>query len=155
MPREGFTSVGALSRSGVIATIDLYPTDPDIESHLRSHQAVLSELITYIESIEYDCECGSSSSTAMLRRVFEDNKKAQELVELCKDRTVAVFILGHMLEITTRPIDVDYRNPWEIAVTTYLYAITQARTDLTHAAITVAYRLKNGFWTIKYIESFL
>jgi hypothetical protein len=155
MPLEDFTSVGSLSPSRAITVYSRYLYEEDVESHLRSNQAVLREIITYIESIEYDCEYGLACNVRTLKNYLEVCPKVQQLVELCKDRDIAVFILGHMLEISTRKIDADYRNPWELAVTTYLYAITQARPELVQSAISAAWRLKNGFWTVKYIQTFL
>jgi hypothetical protein len=116
---------------------------------------MLREIISYIESIEYDCECGLACDIHTLKDNLDISPKVQQLVELCKDRVVAVFILGHMLDITTRKIDVDYRNPWEMAVTTYLYAITKARPEITQSAVSAAWRLKNGYWTAQYIQAFL
>src|SRR5665213_64122 len=148
MPLVSFTSVGSLSSSGTsIIQVIVYPSEEDIESHLWSTQVVLREIISYIESIEYDCECGLSSDVQVLKHNLDNSPKVQQLVELCKDRVVAVFMLGHMLDITTKKIDVEYRNPWEMAVTTYLYVITRARPELTQPAVAAAWRLKNGYWT--------
>lgn len=153
---QDFTSVDSLTGSGArIISSDWYGTEGDIESHLRGNSAVLKEILNYIESIEYDCECGLSSGIGMLKRVMGETPKVQELIELCKDRAVAVFLLGHMLELTTRKIDTHYRNPWEIAMVTYLYAITQARTDLTLPATTIARRLVHSYWPERYITNYL
>ena len=156
MQPECFTSVGSLSRFEAIRDVSIaYVTEGDIESHLWSNQVVLKELINYVESIEYDCECGLAGSLSTLKHYLDDSPKVKELTLLCRDRTVAVFILGHMLDITTRRIDPQYRNPWEMAVLTYLHALTQSRTDLTIAASTVARRLMNAFWIEKYISTYI
>lgn len=153
---QSFTSVGSLSNSGTtIYACVPYPSGEPIENHLQRNSAVLREILTYVESIEYDCECGLASGVSILRTNIDNTPKVKELIELCKDRVVAVFILGHMLDLTTRPIDMQYRNPWEHAMTTYLHAVTQARPDLKLPALTIARRLRNAYWPIQYISKFL
>ncbi len=155
MSPQSFTSVGYLSASGVSITSATDLPGADIESNLWGNSVVLREILNYIESIEYSCELGMALNPSMLKRIMGEIKKVQELIDLCKDHDVAIFILGHMLEITTRPIDTHYPNPWEMAMVTYLYALTQARTDLNRPAIAVSRRLVNSHWPERYIENFL
>lgn len=153
---QRFTSVGSLSRLNPSAsTFSVYTAIGDLASHLWGNQAVLRELLNYVESIEYDCECGLAGSLSLLKSYINESSKVQELITLCKDRAIAVFILGHMLDVTTRRIDPEYRNPWEMAVVTYLHVITQARPDLKIPAMAASRRLMNSFWIEKYITTYL
>jgi hypothetical protein len=68
---------------------------------------------------------------------------------------VALYILGRMLELHTRQFDSAYRNPWEMAMLSYLHAITHARTDLNKSATLAASQLKNTFWIKRYIDTYI
>lgn len=116
---------------------------------------MLREIINYVESIEFDVEVGLSSSVKMFRNLLIATPKVQQLTELCKDRSVAIFILGHMLDLATRKFDPRYRNPLETAMTTYLHCIVTARPDLTKSAMSCAHMMKGTFWVGRYIQEFL
>jgi hypothetical protein len=133
----------------------MYDTTVTIESQLLECQVMLREIITHIESTKYEFDCQLASGVTTLKFIFESDPQVVELVDLCKDRAVAVFILGHMIELSTRPFDSQYRNPWEIAITTYLHVITQSRTDLNQASISAARLLKGGFYPERYIQAYL
>lgn len=127
----------------------------EIESHLRTVQPVLRELLKYVESVEFSVEVGLAAGVSLYKRYLDENPKVQELKELCKEREIAVFLLGHMLSLATRKYDPQYRNPLEDAMVTYLYCITTARNDLTKSAITAARMLKGTFWVSLYIDKYL
>ena len=58
MIRLEFTPVSTPSTSELGA----YYAEGDMEYHLQSNQDMLREILNYIESIEYSCECGLGSS---------------------------------------------------------------------------------------------
>jgi len=127
----------------------------EIEYHLRTVQPVLRELLKYIESIEFSVEVGLASGISLYKRYLDENPKVQELKGLCKERSIAVFLLGHMLDLVTRKFDPQYRNPLEDAMVTYLYCITSARTDLTKSAVAAARMMKGTFHVGLYISKYL
>ncbi len=127
----------------------------EIESHLRTVQPVLRELLKYVESVEFSVEVNLASGISLYKRNLDENPKVQELKELCKDREIAIFLLGHMLSLATRKYDPQYRNPLEDAMVTYLYCITSARTDLHKSAITAARVMRGTFHVGLYIKRYL
>lgn len=143
------------STSISLSPASVYQTDGDIESQLLGCQWMLRELINHVESTQYEFECGLTSGIRMLKTIFDETSEVKELINLCKDRSVAVFILGHMIELCTRKFDTKYRNPLEMAVTTYLHVIIQSRTDLHSAAASAARLLKGGVWPERYIQTYL
>lgn len=151
-PSQDLTSVGPMCFS--VSTVSVYG-EREIEAHLRGVQLMLKEIITHVESIDYTVRCGLASGCGVLRDIISSDPQVKLLVELCKDRAVAVFILGHMLDLSLRKFDEKYANPLDMAMVTYLYALTTARTDLHAPAILVAKRLKNAHWSAQYCEYFL
>lgn len=127
----------------------------EIEDYLRTVQPVLRELLKYIESIEFSVEVGLAAGVILYKRYLDENPKVQELKDLCKERAIAVFLLGHMLDLVTRKFDPQYRNPFEDAMVTYLYCITSAYPDLTKSAIACARMMKESFWVKLYIDKHL
>lgn len=130
-------------------------TGGNIESHLEENSEMLREIITYVESMEYECQANLASGVTSLKHFMEQDSQIIELVRLCKDRSVAIFMLGHMLELSTRQFDLQYRHPSETAMATYLHAITQARPELIKPAVAVAQSLKNSFWPRQYTNAYL
>jgi len=116
---------------------------------------MLREIITCLESTHYSCECGLAGGIDPLKSILDNTKEIKQLTELCKDRMVALYILGRMLELNARKFDTQYRNPWEMTMLSYLHAITQARKDLTSSATLAASQLKNTFWIARYIEQYI
>lgn len=116
---------------------------------------MLKEIINYVESVEFEVECGLASSIKILYGCYLSNQIVQQLVEVCKDRAVAIFILGHMLDLTTKKFDKMYRHPHETPITVYLHALTTAQPDLKPAAVWTANRLKNAYWPARYVETYL
>src|SRR5258708_6150827 len=110
-PQQSFTSVESLGSSGCSSSASDIYGDVDLEPHIRSLEDMLRELINYVESIEFDVGCGLASGTTMFKRILDDDTHVQRLVELCKDRATAIFILGHMLDLALRKFDNRYRNP--------------------------------------------
>lgn len=116
---------------------------------------MLREIITRLESTEYSCECGLAGGIDLLKNILDNTEEVKQLTELCKDRMVAIYILGRMLELNARKFDTKYRNPWEMTMLSYLHAITQARKDLTSSATLAAGQLKNTFWIQPYITKYI
>lgn len=116
---------------------------------------MLREIINYLESIEFDVECGLCNGIRPMRTLLNDTPKVQQLGLLCKDRAVAIFILGHMIDLATRKFDPHYRNPLETAMTAYLHALTQSQPDLIKPASQAASLMKGTFWPTRYITEYL
>lgn len=116
---------------------------------------MLKELIDLVESIEFDVYVGLCSSTKLMRKALDEHPEVMKLAELCKDRAVAIFILGHMLDLTTRQFDTQYRNPLDSAITTYLYCLTTSCPDLLKAATLTAHMARGCFWVQRYISTYL
>jgi len=116
---------------------------------------MLRDIINYLESIEFDVELGLCNGIAPMRSLLNNTPKLQQLALLCKDRAVAIFILGHMIDLATRKFDTHYRNPLETAMTAYLHALTQAQPDLVKSASAAAHLMKGTFWPGRYIAEYL
>lgn len=116
---------------------------------------MLREIIDYLESVEFDVECGLASGITTLHRFLEETPKVQQLTDLCKERAIAVFILGHMLDITLRKYDIKYRNPHEMGFLAYLHCVTKGHPDLKGPAIVCTKLLKGCYWPQRYVEQYL
>jgi hypothetical protein len=149
------TSVQSFRSSCSLSTAIVVSEEGEIEERMRRVQPMLREIITRLESTEYSCECGLAGGIDPLESILDQTKEIQQLIELCKDRMVALYILGRMLELHTRKFDPQFRNPWEMAMLSYLHAITRARTDLTQSATLAASQLKNTFWIKRYIDTYI
>lgn len=125
-------------------------------SRVEESVIVLREALDHIESMDFAVHAGLASGTAVLKSFFEQDSQVKTLTKLCKNsREVAVFVLGHMLLLTTRKFDEKYANPYDYAITAYLHCLTTGRSDLTQPAINTALRLRKAFWPKQYINNFL
>jgi hypothetical protein len=147
--------VQSFRSSGSSFTATDVSEEGDLEERMRRVQPMLREIITYLESKEYANSCGFAGGIEPLKGILDNTKEIKQLTDLCKDRMVALYILGRMLELNARKFDPLYRNPWEMTMLSYLHAITQARKDLTSSATLAAGHLKNTFWIARYIEQYI
>lgn len=148
------TSQGYLSCCGCTESASL-PYALDL-FQLGESVTVLREALDHIESMSFAVHTGLASGISVFRCALEDDHQVQKLIELCRDsREVAVFVLGHMLLLTTRKFDEKYTNPYDHAVAAYLHVLVTSRTDLTSTAVNTAKRLKNANWPARYIANYL
>jgi hypothetical protein len=148
------TSLGYLSCCGFRESASIaYALDL---SHLEECVTVLREALDHIESMDFAVHAGLASGCSVLKRFFEEDPQVQKLTDLCHDsRELAVFLLGHMLLLTTLKFDEKYSNPHDHAMAAYLHILTTSRNDITLPAVNTARRLRNAFWPERYIKSYL
>lgn len=151
--RPKYTSVQSLCASSAGESAIEHIPDV-IESHLWGNQEMLREIIEYFESVEFDVKLGVVN-TEQLKQVLDETPEVQDLTKLCHDRACAVFILGHMIYLSTKDFNSRYRNVYETAVVAYLHCLTSGRTDLNKAAIAAAKLLKGSSLPSRYIRKFL
>src|SRR5271156_3400175 len=96
-PPQSFTSVLSLCSSTFPSLASgVYRSEGSIEDRLKEVQLMLREIINYLESIECDGQAALSNGIGAMHTLFNNPPKMQQFALLCKDRAVAIFILGHM-----------------------------------------------------------
>lgn len=117
---------------------------------------MLKELLDICESRSIAEMLDAASGIHLFVANMDNMDSVITLKEACKkERAVALYLLGHMLDLATRSFDTSSANPFQQAVTIYLHVIVSSFPDLEKSAIKAASLITHSYWPPYYIKSFL
>lgn len=107
-------------------------------------------ILKEIESPKFTAEFSVISNFSFLRKALMNDKRMSLLTDFLKDNDNIEFFINRISEISHTNIDLNYANPYDIAVSTYLLALNKINEKLSvFAANLVLDKFRKSWWSDK------
>lgn len=107
---------------------------------------ILRDLIPLIEAPLFATQLNLASGSKAFYRNLRDHPLIQDLCKQLGNRDVAEALVGHLHDISVRPIDPRYENPLDAAMAAYLAALEDTHFEFAVAAASWVSKAKNCWW---------
>jgi len=108
----------------------------------------LHDLMSKIENIEFDARMNIFSGTRIFMSALQGNATIQQLTdELAKHPDARQEIFDHLLKLLDQNDDLNYAHPYDVALSTYLYALDQTDVALASEAAKILSQRKDLAWS--------
>lgn len=109
----------------------------------------LQDVIQSVEGHQFAAEVNLASGSDGFYRALRHHDLFRELADHMKEPAVPEMILRRLLELSRRPIQLQYENPFDAAMTTYLTALEAERPTLAGVAAEAVSRAPNCWWAME------
>ncbi|MBA3921134.1 MAG: hypothetical protein H0X31_05265 [Nostocaceae cyanobacterium] len=108
-----------------------------------------------IESYEFAAIVNVASSFPIFLRTAYNEQVTKELIKQLEDPENLWLVLKRSVELSQREIDLQYENPWDTALTVYLWVLSLTKLEAAQTAAAFVRQAKNGWWSTKFANALL
>ncbi|MGK7926221.1 MAG: hypothetical protein AB4290_13425 [Spirulina sp.] len=112
---------------------------------------MIQKTMETIEGYEFDALLNVASSFKMLKKIARKQTAFKDLVAFLTDSPENVWlVLKRTVDLSNQPIDPQYENPADIALTVYLLALSLVDLDIAETASSFVLQAQNCWWSVKF-----
>jgi len=108
-----------------------------------------SKKLSKIESHEFAADLSLASDYKIYLRILKEHKAVQDLLKAFGYNKNKSKLIQRIIELSELVIDNRYENPWDVALSAYLWVLSQKDMKLAQVAAEVAAKVPNCWWTIR------
>jgi hypothetical protein len=117
---------------------------------------MIKELMLKIESDEFAAILNVASSFPVFLRVTDNEQVTKELIKQLLEYPENIWlVLKRSVELSQKEIELEYENPWDTALTVYLWVLSLTKLEAAQTAAAFVRQAKNGWWSTKFADSLL
>jgi hypothetical protein len=110
---------------------------------------MIVHLFERIESPAFHAQLGVISGFALFVRALAETPEVQDLTRAALTAEARNALYQRILEVSRRPVDPEFENPWDIALSAYLWALNQQDPSLALAAAEAVVQTEDCWWAKK------
>jgi hypothetical protein len=109
-----------------------------------------------IESNEFSTLLNVTSSFKGFLRAAYEEQATQDLIKELIDAPVNTWlVLQRVTELSRQEIDTNYENPWDTALTIYVWALSLIDLEIAQTAAAFVLNAENCWWATRFANSIL
>src|SRR5439155_26116475 len=98
---------------------------------------------------EFAARLGVANSLEMFYALIGSEEAARDLLALTRDRSIGYRVLSHAVSLVKEQDDIEYQNPRDAAIATYLWVLIQTQPDLANMLSASALNTPRLWWARK------
>ncbi len=116
---------------------------------------MIKEHMLKIESDEFAAILNVASSFPVFIRAAYHEEVIKQLIKQLELPENIWLVLKRAVELSQKEIDLQYENPWDTALTVYLWVLSLTKLEAAQTAAAFVRQAKNGWWSTKFVNSLL
>jgi hypothetical protein len=115
-----------------------------------------SEVLSAIESTRFAAQANLASGyKTFFRLVYEHEAVVELLKKLSKSLRQRHLVLARIRQLVKKEFDLEYSNPWDVALATYLQTLSLVDLDLAQEGAMIVARTPNCWWSTRTAQHLL
>jgi hypothetical protein len=114
---------------------------------------MIKKIMESIENSQFTAITGIASSFSLFIKIIEKQDIVKELIEeIYESLENRWIILSRISELLNSTIDPNYENPYDTAISVYLWALSLVDLELSQTAAAFILNIENGWWSKKFAQ---
>ncbi|MBD1856455.1 MULTISPECIES: hypothetical protein [Leptolyngbya] len=114
------------------------------------------EVLRSLETTEFAAQANLASGyKTFIRFAYEHEAVTELLRKLSKSSRQRHLVLARIRHLAKKDFDLNYRNPWDVALATYMQTLSLVDLDLAQEGAAIVAKIPNCWWSNKTAQHFL